>query len=415
MEPRLRSSRFDLVVVCSPVLLRSLTVEGIEYAGMAVAIWWIFIIRRFKSPGQGTAWFGGILVGLTYLSAVLGIDPGYSTRVAHVVALCVGYTIAVSAYFSSRPSHIRLGLGLIYLAGILHALQIAFLGQRSPLRIDPSVGRTALEMVNANQSSWMLAVGLWAGAASLLLWPRGRSRWQAIALLSGLVVIGVQLVATGSRTGIASAILGMVALALYRAPRLVYGSSVISSALAVAISLSPGLMILVARGAVSSPLLVELSAYRGVDGLNGRAELWQFMHNYVRAQPPLLGSGPTSYRLELGESLTAHNFVLEAWSGVGALGLLAYLLFLASLLRTPLRRTGSPVRASMVFSGSAFLLLLPTFMASTQFWVAPTAAVLGLAGTQFHASGVRDKTDFREAPTKHVYGQSNSYVVRRGA
>ena len=374
-----RQIALDMLILFLPAAVRALAPNGPFFATMLVPIFWILIVRRTEIRVDAVTGAGVVLVAISYLSAVSGVDPEYSVRIAHVIALSVAYIIALAAYFSSRSNSIVFALGAFWAIGVLHAVYFAASADRRVLRVDETIGRSALEGLNSNVSGWILAVCIWAGLMFLVLRGRGATGglWLVGTLLSGCGFMFLQLLATGSRTSLGSVILGVGVLALKRIPRAVHWMAILSLLTAIAVSVSGRLLASAVALGARLPFFTDLSQYRGVDGLNGRAALWMLMQEYTRSLP-LLGEGHAAYRNVLGGNLTTHNFVFEAWTGMGLVGLAVYCVFLLAILLTPWRLTGRERSVSMLLVGSAFMLLIPTLLASTQHWAVMTSAILGL-------------------------------------
>lgn len=380
-----RGEAFAALLVASPSFVAPFAPDLVKLTVPLVVIW-VFAIARARLSLDVTLVAAGLTALAALSASLLAWSPSDSVSYGAFIATALSYIIAVRSFCSDSARVHRVLLAL-WLAGAFQAVLLLVLG-RAGLGATDASGRADLGLVNPNVSGWILAVGIWGGLVVLLM-PgsvlAGR-RLMRLAVAAGLVPMLGALVASQSRTSFLSAVVAGAALVLLRRSAIVLhalGATVF--ALGVLVSLFPKVLIGSALAVSRWPVIADLARARGgFDGISNRQELWQVAHS-LAVELPWHGAGPGTMVFVSGWELSTHNFILEAWIGMGWLGLMAYVALLLSILLAPLARGGQPDRQVVV--GSGFLLLVPTLMGNTQHWTMTTCVVLGVLAADWSLPG----------------------------
>ena len=219
---------------------------------------------------------------------------------------------------------------------------------------------------NPNLSAIILSAGL---ITALNLRPRLLA-WPVAAMM------GIALIQTGSRGGLACAAAGMLVLLWQGRTAWMRVRSVLFGLVAIA---------LLALGAWQSPMFrTRIEAARNEGSLAGRERIYPATIEMI-SEKPILGWGPTENQYEIGKRIgeekkdrrDAHNLVLELLSATGVLGAIPFLIGLGICVLAAWRARRGPFQMLPL----AFLVTVlvgcisGTWIASKILWFALTIAV----------------------------------------
>jgi O-antigen ligase len=276
-----------------------------------------------RIPGP-LGWFLGYLYAFVLAAAVTRTD--YGSEVVHLFLLLLqGILVCWSASNLLRNETIARGvlttLGLA--CGALALLSLAGVGRTAHVQFTGGERLTVFGQ-NANNTAMILSAGLVAlGGLAYVLhpsWPR--RRWLVWPLAG---VVGLAVVETGSRGGLAALGAGLLAFMLGGRTAWLRLRNIAVAAIAISALLWASYNSTVMRNRL------QLSATAG--NLAGRERIFPELLRMFR-EKPVLGWGPITNKYELGVRLhegrfprrDAHNVVLEVLTSTGVLGTISFLI-----------------------------------------------------------------------------------------
>lgn len=382
------ASRFIILTLCTAVVLSTLAYGTVHYWSLAifeigacilVILWMVdaWRSRTFRISRSVLQWplVGLILLGLVQLLPLrsyeggaaagalsappvssLSIDP-YSTRLAIVqIATLLIYFAAALAFIDS-PKRLRLIVRTVTIFGFLLAIFGLIQSFTSPDKIYwlkelPQSTPFGPFYNRHHFAAYMeLAMALPLG----LLFSRAIEPDKRPLYIFAAAMMGIALIATGSRGGMISLVAEVAFLVMIGGVRRQHGAetgargSRVRSAL-VRAGLALGLVLALIGGALifggEEALSRMVGTVNSEDPTTGRAHFWGVTLEIIRAHP-VVGSGLGSYGLAytqydsrngLYRLEQAHNDFLQTMSDAGIVGVGLGLFFIFALFRTGFAR-----------------------------------------------------------------------------
>jgi O-antigen ligase len=384
---RTLASRFVVVMLCVALVLSTLAYGTVHYWSLAifemgacvlVILWAVdaWRSRTLRISRSLLQWplIGFALLGLLQLLPLrsyavgegalssspvssLSIDP-YSTRLAlvQIVALLI-YFAAALAYIDS-PKRLRLIVRTVTIFGFMLAIFGLIQSFTSPNKIYwlKELPQSTPFGPFYNRHHFACYMELALALPLGLLFSGAIERDKRLLYLFAVVIMGIALIATGSRGGMIALVAEVVFLVVIagfrRNDESGYAgekSSRVGSALKRA-GLALAMVLVLVGGAVLLGGEAALSRMVGTvnaeDPTTGRAHFWSVTLDIIRAHP-VLGSGLGSYGLAytqfdsrngLFRLEQAHNDYLQVMSDAGIIGVGLGLFFIVVLFRTGFAR-----------------------------------------------------------------------------
>lgn len=380
------ASRFVVMVLCAALVLSTLAYGTVHYWALAlfeigacalVILWavdgWRSHTLRISRSRLQWPLIGLILLGLVQLLPLrsyegagllssapvssLSIDP-YSTRLALIQTVALLIYFAAALAFIDSPKRLRLIVRTVTIFGFLLALFGLIQSFTSPNKIYwlKELPQSTPFGPFYNRHHFAAYMELSMALPLGLLFSGAIERDKRPLYIFAVVMMGIALIATGSRGGMISLVAEAVFLVIIggfrrdAAPDSVEEKSSRVSAALKRAGLALALVLVLLGGAVLFGGEAALSRMVGTvnleDPSTGRAHFWSVTLNIIRAHP-FTGTGLGSYGLAytqydsrngLSRLEQAHNDYLQVMSDAGIVGVGLGLFFVIVLFRTGFAR-----------------------------------------------------------------------------
>lgn len=271
--------------------------------------------------------------------------------------------LAVRTCITNRRGLLTVAWG--YLAGCLWCVHL-MLQQKTGdgFVLDAPDSRLGLQGLNVNYSAYALAVGM---TVTVLIWTRTQYKIIRVALLLGLVLIGVAVWHSETRGAITGVALLAIWVLLYRfGPKTMLNIAWIAVGI-VAIAIATGIADTILHG-------VDADTIRSTGDLAGRLTIWPDARE-VFATHFLTGIGAAGFQSVDPLAVGAHNIILELGSGLGIIGVGLFVGMFIFTLQDATRGADVKLRALLV--GGLLLTTAPMYLSGH--WELSPAGWIALA------------------------------------
>jgi len=326
------------------------------------------LTRRQGNLGEGAFWLAVAWAAWSLLTIIGARYPEIGAIRVLTRFFLVGLMFMVLNSCITRERYQSL-CWMIFVSSVAAAILSFYF---TPTRV-AELGRVTVGEINVNEHAANLMGGVFV-APVLLGWSRKMGR---VAVVVGVLIVLVGLVATGSRAVYASVLIGLLMAAMLYRRISIPGRALLAIG---AVVLIGGLVVLGFSLGVFGETIAERVNEAFERGLQagGRLTKWRNAAE-LGMQNPLMGIGFAQAPFRLPSRLGAHNLFVGAFCETGVPGLLLCVLFHVVVFRKAWRTAEPGLRAVLVglFVAALVANMTHAFVGAKVFWLHMSLCVLG--------------------------------------
>jgi O-antigen ligase len=399
---------------------RSIPLEIPTLTGAVFLLATLFHPRRcYGWLPPAVLWFGGYLIA--FLLSTVAAGEHTSEALSEFIVVLQGVLVLLAAGSLMRDEGIATRAIMTLMAACAVRAALPVLGFARTTSVVWTGGeRVSALGQNANSAAMILAAGLVA-LIGLAYAHRSRSRWRLIRTAALGTLLGVAILETGSRGGLAAALGGVLVFAFAADSLRARLRNATIGALAISLLILGSLQLPVMKNRLADSMKTG--------NLAGRELLYPALWTMF-LEKPVLGWGPATntyeVALRIGErerpSRAAHNIVLELLTATGVTGALPFLVGAWLCVRSAwrARREAHGVLPLALFCSVLISNMSGDWIASKLIWVVLAYA---LASGSWRAAGRQlrlgaDSAERRSSYSRRIGAEAAALAmvpaVRRG-